>query len=629
VLKQVLKVLRLIFILLVLVILAGALIFALLPRGPQDLMEYQETWRVPRPMVEAATQIVVTGTPWATEAAMDVMNNGGNAFDAAAAALLVINVTYGEAASFPGVAPLVLYDAETDAVRSYIGTGTAPAVATIEFFRERGFETMPEFNILSQLLPASPDVIVALLRDHGTMSFGEIAGYAIQIGRDGFPIFASLKDNLDFSLIERVGFSFMLPYNSQIFLQGRWWDDLHLGDRTYRTDLANTLDAMAQAEQAALNAGSSREEGLQVVRDYFYAGPIADSIVAFHEANGGLFTHEDLAGYTGGWEEPITGNYEEYTLYTNGPWNQGIVVVQALQILQGIDLAAMGHNSPEYIHTVNQAIELAMSDRDTYVADPAFVDVPLEVLTSASYADQRRATMTANQAFPALPPPGTIEGVTTYREQPATRASAGTPVLYADSMMIGQDTSHLAIIDSIGNAITITPSDFPRTPMIPDTGLNLGNRMIQFRLDENHINHLEPGRRPRITPHAVIVYRNGEFWMAYGTPGGDVQPQALIQVFLNMTVFGMNVQEAIDAPRFRTMSYEDSFSPHESYPATLHLESTIYITAAQALTSMGYTVVEYEDWHPQAFGAVGAVLRENGTLYAGADPRENTWALGE
>ncbi len=629
VLKTVLKIIKIIGLALLTLIMVGGVIFLLLPRGPEDLMTYQETWNQDRPMVEGQEYVAVTGTIWATEAAMDVLEKGGNAFDAAAAALLMLNVTYGEAASFPGVAPLVLYDASTGEVRSYVGVGKAPQAATIDFFHERGYEVMPKLSILSQLLPASPDVIITLLSEYGTMSFTEIASYAIETAREGFPIHFSMKDNLSFSLIERIGLSILLPYNAQVYIKGQWWDDIYLGDRFTRPDLANTFELMTQVEQDALAAGGTREDGLQAVRDLFYRGDIAETIVQFHEESGGLFTREDLANYSGYWEEPTTGQYNEYTIYTNGPWNQGIVVVEALQILEGIDLAAMGHNSPEYIHTVTQAIELAMSDRDTYVADPEFVDVPLDVLTSEDYAQQRREMMTPTQAFPQLPPPGQIEGYSAYVPPRVDSTQIAQAPLFNNTILIGQDTSHLAIIDSQGNAISMTPSDFPQTPMVPGTGLTLGNRMIQFRLDENHVNRLEPGKRPRITPHAVIIFRDGEFWMAYGTPGGDTQPQALIQVFLNMAVFGMDVQEAINAPRFRTVSHENSFSPHESSPHTLHLESSIYQSAAEELEAMGYIVEEFDDWHPSAFGAVGAVLREGNRLLAGSDPRENTWAMGK
>jgi gamma-glutamyltranspeptidase/glutathione hydrolase len=395
--------------LLVLVIIAN-LVYLLLPKGPRNPMAFDDPYHQARPMVIAEEYVVAAGTPWATQAAVDVLERGGNAYDAAAASLLVLNVTHGEAASFPSIAPLLIYDAQTRAVRSYIGAGTAPQAATVDLFRNAGFETIPDFDIRAQLIPASPDVIVALLRDYGTMSFTDISAAAILIAREGFAVHSVMASNLDLSVIERLGFCYVLfPYNCEVYLHGEWWRPLHQADRFTLPDLANTFEAMAQAEQGILAAGGSREEGLQAIRDYFYEGPLAEAIVHFHGEEGGLITAEDLAGYSGGWEEPITGRYGEYTIYTNGSWSQGIVVPMALQTLEGIDLRAMGHNSPEYIHTVVQAIELAQADRDAYVADPEFVDVPLDVLLSQDYAALRRAEI-SESAFPELPLPGRIAG---------------------------------------------------------------------------------------------------------------------------------------------------------------------------------------------------------------------------
>jgi gamma-glutamyltranspeptidase/glutathione hydrolase len=208
----------------------------------------------------------------------------------------------------------------------------------------------------------------------------------------------------------------------------------------------------------------------------------------------------------------------------------------------------------------------------------------------------------------------------------ATSPKAGGAIT---DFSIGQDTSQLVVVDAQGNAVVITPSDFPQTPMVPGTGLNLGNRMNQFRLDPEHVGALMPGKRPRITPHAVIIFKNGEFYMALSTPGGDMQAQALVQVFLNMHVFGMDVQQAISAPRFYTIAWPSSFAPHESYPTHIRLEADLYATAAEGLKALGYTPEEDPKWDKD-FGAVGAiVIGENGQLLAGADPREETTSMGK
>lgn len=605
---------------------AGGLYFLYLPKGPRELMPLDDPWNQARPVVTAANYIVVAGTPWAAQAAVDVLDKGGNAFDAAVAALLMLNVTFGEAASFPGIAPLMLYDASQGTVRSYVGVGTAPAKATIEFFHAQGHENVPDMDILAQLIPASPDVIIALLTEYGTMSFSELSAPAIEMARKGFPVHTIMARNLDFSLVERISFAFLMPYNTRVYLRGEWWRPLHYGDRFIRPDLADTLQAMGETEQDVLAAGGTREDALKAVRDYFYRGPISEAIVELHQDENGLFTREDLYTYQGYWENPIQGSFGEYTFFTNGTWTQGIVVLMTMQTLENFDLQSMEHNSEQYVHTVVQAIELSMADREAYIGDPNFVNVALERLLSKEYALERSTRMQSD-AFKGMPEAGEL-----FVSQGGaySRPSLPTASLLSDLLHdtpIGKDTSHLAIIDSWGNSITVTPSDFPKSPMVPGTGLTLGNRMTQFRLIPGHPNALAPGKRPRVTPHAVIVFKDGEFFMSYGTSGGDMQPQALAQVFLNMALFGMDVQEAIDAPRFRTLNFPDSFAPFEEYPATLDLEASLFDDLKESLETRGYTVNQYPDWDNH-FGGVGAVVFDGEHLLAGSDPREGTWAMG-
>jgi gamma-glutamyltranspeptidase / glutathione hydrolase len=615
------------------VVAALAIVLLLLPKGPRDPMEWDDPWHKERDLVVATRYVVAAGTPWATDAAASVLKRGGNAFDAAVAALLVLNVTHSEASSFPGVAPLMIYDARAGEVRSYIGVGKAPRAATLERFRAAGYKVVPDLHIWSQLVPASPDVLFALLTDRGTMSFGELARPAIEIAREGFPVHHIMARNLDFSLPQRLGFSYLLPYNAQVYLQGEWWRPVHEKDRLRQPDLASTLDALARAEQGALARGADRAAALRAARSYFYEGPIARAIVEMHERESGLITADDLAGYSGAWEAPVVASYGDYTIYTNGPWNQGILVPMALKILEPLDVRAMGHDSPAYVHAVTQALELAMADREAYIGDPAFVDVPVPVLVSDGYAARQRARMT-EAAFGALPAPGDVgsghprgasrsappEGTAGAGTLPAPKASSG--------LTVGKDTSQIAVIDAEGNAVVLTPSDFPKSPMLPGYGINLGNRMVQFRLEPEHPSALAPGKRPRITPHAVIVFRGGRFYMAYSTPGGDMQAQALVQVFLNHVVFGMNIKDAIAAPRFQSMSAPSSFSPHEAHPGELWMEETLYEKVAGELAAKGYKLRSFGGWDNQ-FGAVGAVIRDGDRLLAGSDPREEGTAAGE
>ena len=612
-----------------------AVYFLVLPRGPREQMDFDDPFHKGREAVTSESHMASAGTPWATQAAMDVMDNGGNAFDATISSLLVLNVTANQAASFPGVAPILIYDAQNGLVRSYIGAGTAPAAATVEYFHSRGHCYVPNLNILAQLLPASPDVMIAILSEYGTMSFTELAQPAIELARYGFPVHQQMANDMDFNLFERIGFSVIMPYNARVYLRGEWWRPIHHKDRMILSDLADTLESLTIEEQRVLAAGGSREEALQAIWNYFYTGPIAEMIADYHERQGGLITLVDLANYQGGWEEPLTGVFGDYTIFAPQTWSQGGVVPMVLQILDGKELREMGHNSAEYVHTVIQAIELTMADREAYFGDPAFVDVPVEGLLSPYFAASRREMMTPGVAFGGMPNAGNpflfdasvnesffMKFETTINTSPMVNTSSTTT--------FRRDTSYIAIVDRWGNAVSLTPSDFPESPMIPNTGLILGTRLNQFVLDENHANGLMPGKRPRITPNPSMVKRDGEFFMTFGTPGGESQTQAMIQVFLNIVVFEMDPQEAIEAPRFISMNWPNSFAPHEYYPGKIKLEATLYDDIGESLAAMGYQVVRVDDWD-NVMGAVCAILRESstGVLVGGADPRESSLAMGD
>jgi gamma-glutamyltranspeptidase/glutathione hydrolase len=613
---------------------ASSLLFpSFLPFGSRETMEFEDPQGKSRPSAEADEYMAATGTPWATDAALDILEDGGNAVDAAVGALLMINVTFGEAASFPGVAPVVVYDAKAEEYKSYTGAGTAPENATIDHFRSQGHETMPSLSIESQLLPASPDVAVELLKEGGTMSFGEVVEPSVETAREGFPVHRLMLHNLDQSLIERFGFYILMPYNVKVYLDGQWWRPLHHSERFTRPDLAETFEQLAEAEKDVLNDGGSREEGLEAVRREFYEGEIADRIVEFHDERGGLFTRDDLSGYEGYWEEPVTGSYAEYEVHTNSFWSQGPVVPMILRILEGVDIPRSPEDA-EYAHKVIQAIDLAMADRDTYMGDPEYVDVPAEGLLSEEYASERRSRMTPDSNFSDTPEPGNPRGFGEEGGAGTETAADGETGGNGKAREDGRyypDTSYLAVVDGEGNAVSMTPSDFPMTPMVPGTGLTLGNRMTQFRLDPDHPSSLEPGKRPRITPHAVMVSKDGDFHMSFGTPGGDTQTQALVQVFLNTVVFGMGIQEAIEAPRFVSANFPNSFAPHEYSPGTVEIERSLYDEVGDGLEEKGYELDVYDDWADgDRFGGVCAVKRaEDGGLVGGADPRLESWAAGD
>ncbi|XDD50091.1 gamma-glutamyltransferase family protein [Leptospira sp. WS92.C1] len=650
---------------------------------PNEFLEFDDPYQQDRPLAEGSKMMVASGHPIATKTALQILEQGGNAADAGIAALLVLNVIQGEEASFPGVAPLLYYDAKNKQVVSYIGAGKAPSKATIEYFQSRGHKYIPTLKYSSQLIPASPDVIVALLKKYGSMSFQEVSAPAIQIAEQGFPVHRILMRNLNMNIFKRIGFSFLLPYNAEIYLNKKWWKPLYHKEKFTRPLLGKTLRELANAESDAIRTGSNRNESLDSVRKYFYEGPIAQKIVKAHEENDGTITQKDLSTYSGGWEKPLKGEFGAYTIFANQTWNQGAVVPLTLQILEGIDLKSMGHNSPQYIHTVAQAIELAMADREKFFGDPNFVNVPIEGLLNKEYATERRKLLQP-LAFGKTPPPGNplfyqkknisdsfsldktkgeivmnqnnsalvqkqiqtdmsldlnqnrpdlhpIIGKLNYAHSSFVSNSSQENLQFSfweNAGKIGRDTTYLSIIDPKGNSLSLTPSDFPQSPMI-EGDITLGIRMTQFRLDPTHPSALVPGKRPTITPNASMIFKNGKFLMSLGTPGGDMQTQATIQVFLNMIVFGMNPQAAVNAPRFRSLNWPDSFSPHKYYPGRLELEKEIHAQHGESLKVLGYDVIGKETWEYD-FAAPCISLKDpvTGKLYGGADPRKESWAEG-
>ncbi len=597
-----------------------------------DILPYQDLTGTSKQAVTGNELAVVTGTPWATEAAVNILKADGTACDAAIAALLVLNVTHGEAAAFGGVAPTLYFDNATGTVRSYIGVGTAPEKANIAHFVADGHEYIPSLSIAAQLIPAGMDVITGLMEDCGTLPFGRLAAPAIAIAEEGFPMHAIMHRNLDLAWYERLGMKLLMPSTAEVWMPEGWLIPFRLHQKLTFPHLAQTLQRLVDVEAAAQQTGASRLQAITAIRDYFYDGPIAAQIVDFHRAEGGLISERDLSGYQGGWEEPIRVTLGEYTWFGNGTWSQSIMEPLILKILEHTAVGSVRHNSPEYIHLVTQAIELAMSDRDTYAGDPEFVDVPLAVLFSDDYARSRSKRITA-AAYEGPAAAGEIPGYGGVRtgQRRVTSVSPGDNVelQVAGEFGVGQDTSQLAVMDKNGNAVVITPSDFPKSPMLPGTGINLGDRMTQFRLDPLHVNALEPGKRPRITPHSVMVFKRGKFYLAFSTPGGDMQAQALVQVFLNMTLYEMDLQQAVAAPRFYSINSPSSFSPHESTPAGLRLEQDLYRMSADRLQALGYRAIENSKWDKD-FGAVGAIVKDSaGRITAAADPREETTAYAQ
>lgn len=564
-----------------------------------------------RPLITGQTHMAVAGHYGAAHAAFRVLEAGGNAVDAGVAAGLALGVLQSDIVNVAGVAPTLVYMAELDQVISIAGLGTWPKAASAAYFRDNYGGQIPK-GLLRTVVPAAPAAWITALERFGTLSFSDVAAAAIHFARDGFVMYPLMAEIISAHEADYRRW----PSTAAVYLpHGR---PPRVGELFVQSDLARSLQYMCDEEKA--HAGKGRLAGLKGARDAFYKGDIAATITRFHRENGGWMTAEDLAGFTADVEAPVAIRYKDHDVFTCPPWCQGPTLALALKLVEGLDLPSLGHNSPGYVHTIVEALKLAFADRERYFGDPRFVDVPLDRLLSDAYAAERRAAIRQDRAYPGLPPAGD-----------GSRPKA----VLASAASRGQlDTSYVCVVDRHGNVFSATPSDTSsESPVIPGTGLVPSMRGTQSWTDPDHASVVAPGKRPRLTPNPALALgprgRHGRALMPFGTPGGDVQIQAMLQAFLNMVEFGMDPQQAVEAPRFATYSFPDSFEPHAYQPDRLTLECRLPRATGDHLAALGHDV----QWWPQFVWRAGSmcVIRkdaESGLLLAGADPRRPCYALG-
>jgi gamma-glutamyltranspeptidase / glutathione hydrolase len=558
-----------------------------------------------RPSLRGHRHMTSAGHYLAAQAGFQVMEAGGNAIDGGVAAGIVLGVVQSELVGVAGVAPIIIYLAEEDRVVTISGLGTWPKATDPAFFTREYPDSVPE-GILRCVVPAAPAAWIMALERYGTMTFGEIAGAAINMARDGFVMYALMAELLA-GKAEKYS---RWPANAEIYLPGG--RSPVVGDVFRQEDLGRSLQYMADCEAAS---GGDRRAGLAAARDAFYKGDIARQIDAYHSENGGLLRMEDLAAFEVEVEDALSVDVAGTKVYSCGPWCQGPMLLQIMQLLEGRDLKGMGHNSAPYIHHVTEAVKLAVADRERWYGDPRFTDVPMQWLLSDDYAAQRRAMIDPNKAWPEMPPSG---------DPDATRPVASPTPLEA------LDTSYACAIDAKGNIFSATPSDTSSdAPVIPGLGFVPSSRGSQSRPDPDHPSSILPGKRPRLTPNPAIAIRPGEWALPLGTPGADVQCQAMAQTLLNIDVFAMNPQQAVEAPRFASYSFPQSFAPHAYHPGLLKLEGRIEGEVGAALAALGHKIEWWGDWEWLA-GSMCTIRRnlKTGVLEAGADPRRAGYALG-
>ncbi len=584
-------------------------------------------WELFRPVVRGQHAAVSAGTPAVTQVTMRVLQSGGNAVDAGVAALLAGAVTEFSHFGFGGEAPLLIRTPD-GRVHSIAGVGTAPALMTLEFFlnrekdpeleleavqREHKTGHIPSYGTLPALVPGMVDAALLALQRFGTLPFGEVAEPAASLAQQ-HPI-----DNMrSRSIAEASSFLRLFPTSLAVYApDGR---RPRPGDLFRQDDLAATIRSMVRAERAALAAGKSREDAIEAVRDYFYRGPIAREIADFVKSDGGLLRYEDFAAFRLEVEQPLRTVFHGYEVYKAGFWTQGAVLLQALNILEGYDLEALGWNTPQYIHHLVESLKLAFADRDAWYADPQFVSVPVELL-SKQYASDRRALINPKRASTKFRP-GTFGK---RRPVHPSRHPLRRPLPDA---LASKDTTSINIASADGMLFSASPSGAWMPSVIAGrTGIPLTQRGHSFLTIPGHPNVVEPGKRPRITLTPTLVTHRGEPFMALSTPGGDQQEQALLQVLLAALVFNFNAQAAVEAPRFQSKHLVASFDDHAMEPNVLLLDERMPSFVFEDLDALGHQVEARRSRNSGSAPTAVKVLR-NGVIEAGADPYAFRYAAG-
>jgi gamma-glutamyltranspeptidase/glutathione hydrolase len=565
-----------------------------------------------RPVLQGTLGMVAAGHYLAAAIGLRLLEAGGNAVDAGVATGFALSLLKPQSVGIGGESPILIHLAQEGRSVAINGQGWAPRAATIDWFRSRGIKLIPSDGFLPATVPAQFAAWCTALQHFGTASLADVLGPSVEMAEGGFPVYAALQN-----AVARVAqrYESEWPTSAAIYLQdGR---PVREGTLIRNPDWARTFKGAIDASMR--EAGRGREASIQAAIDYFYSGPVAQQAVEFSkrnafvddsgEAHTGLLSLEDFADYGARGtqiEEPVHVNYRGIDVLKCGPWSQGPVLLQQLKLLEGYDLRAFGHNTAEYLHVYLECAKLAFADRERYYGDPEFTSVPLSLLLSDDYAAERREMIDTRRASLELRP-GAL-----------AMASAGGGERWP---VVTGDTTHVDAVDRWGNLFAATPSGgwIGSSPVVEGLGFPLGTRGQMFYLDQRHANSLQPQKRPRTTLTPSMALRNGQPWMAFGTPGGDQQDQWSLQFFLNVVDFGMELQEALDAPTVQSTHFPGSFYPHAADPGGVRMESRIPAEVREELTSRGHKVGIDGPW---SHGQVTAVVREaNGVLSGAASPR--------
>ena len=583
-----------------------------------------------KPVIHGKHWMAITGKPLAATAGATVFQQGGNAVDAACA-MLAATATMWDVLSWGGETQALIYNPHTGKVMGVNALGVAPTGATPAFYKSKGYDIPPAFGPLAAVTPGTPGGLFTMLSEYGTMSLAQVLKPAMQMA-EGYPMETSTADMIEKNKARIKNW----PYSKKIFLPhlNETREAPEGGEIFVQKDLFQMLSKLVEAESSALKQGKSRKEAIQAAYDRFYRGDIAVEFVRGVQEQGGLITMEDLAKWKVKLEEPVSVNYRGIDIYKLTTWTQGPVMLQALNILENFDLKSMGYNSSRYIHTICQAMHLAFADRDFYYGDPDFSpSEPINGLLSKAYAKERAKSIQYDRndtlAGPGDPYPfeQKINPFKSLLEKYKNSHSSIMSEEHREGFFAG--TTSIETADEEGWVVSVTPSGgWIPACVAGNTGIGLSQRMQAFVLDaaNNPFNVLEPGKRPRVTLTPTLALRNNIPFVSFAVQGGDSQDQNLLQFFLNMVEFDMNVQEACEAPNVNSFQMKSSFDKHLSEPGRLLVNEQTPDWTRRELKKLGYLL----EFDRKTSGPINAIYfdHKHGSFWGGSSHFGEDYGIG-
>lgn len=591
--------------------------------------------RAVKPVLHGRHWVAITGKPLGATAGAMIFNRGGNAVDATCAMLGAVSTMW-DTLGWGGETQALIYNPRTKKVIGINALGQAPTGATPAFYKSQKMDYPPEYGPLAAVTPGTPGGLMVMLAEYGTMSLKDVLAPAIQMA-DGYPIEASAAGTIERQKAEIKKW----PPSAKVFLThpGEAREAPEAGEIFKQTDLAATLRKLVDAEQLALKAGKSRKEAIYAAYDRFYKGDIARDFVKGSQELGGLHTYEDLATWKVKVEEPVMTSYKGIDVYKLTTWTQGPALLQALNMLEGMDLKGMGYNSPKYIHTLYQVMSLAFADRDFYYGDPDFPpEEPVKGLLSKDYAAARVKTINWEQNDPEVKPgdPYPFQGGTNpflkyleaWTNLPTGPRKNDQDVIRSFEEGFTAGTTSIQAADAEGWVVSVTPSGgWIPAAIAGTTGIGMSQRMQSFVLDpaDGPYNVLEPRKRPRVTLTPTLALKDGLPFLSFAVQGGDSQDQNLLQMFLNMVEFGMNVQQASEAANINSYQMRSSFDQHKTEPGRLLLAESTPQAVRDALTKMGYTL----NYQRLTSGPLNGIFfdRRHGTMWGGSSTHGEDYGI--